>query len=193
MSPPWTKLVNRSYDGASVMSGRENGVRAIVQNHYPHAVFLHCYAHILNLVLMDSADIVEVKRFCAVRGFHTFFSGSPKRTALLKESGTASRMVAGSETRWQYLETAVHVIRRNLTALKRALAIIIESSEWMTDAQAFSSARGLLTHISSLEFLFLLVLYDESSPSLGNCMRSCKANNGMWLSPSPASQSARSN
>ncbi|KAF0293069.1 Zinc finger MYM-type protein 1 [Amphibalanus amphitrite] len=70
-------------------------------------------------------------------------------------------MVAGSETRWQYLERAVHVIRGNLTALRQALTIISDSNEWMSDAQAVSSAKGLLTHLSSLEFLFLLVLYDD--------------------------------
>lgn len=157
-----TKLVSQSYDGASVMSGRESGVRAIVQSHYSHAVFLHCYAHRLNLVLMDGADVKEVKRFfCAVRGFHTFFSRSTKRTALLKECGTASRMVAGSETRWQYLERAVHVVRGNLAALKQALTIISQSDEWLSDAQAVSSARGLLTNLQSLEFLFLLILYDD--------------------------------
>ena len=57
------KLVSQSYDGASVMSGHENGVRARVQNEFQYAAFLHCYAHQLNLVLMDGASAPEVRRF----------------------------------------------------------------------------------------------------------------------------------
>jgi hypothetical protein len=48
------KLVNQGYDGASVMSGQYTGVQAHVREFAPYAVYVHCYAHILNLVLVDS-------------------------------------------------------------------------------------------------------------------------------------------
>ena len=43
------KLVSQAYDGASVMSGCENGVKAKIQATYKYAAFLHCYAHRLIL------------------------------------------------------------------------------------------------------------------------------------------------
>ena len=48
-------LVSQGYDGASVMSGRCAEVQQKVYEVVPHAVYMHCYAHCLNLVLVDSA------------------------------------------------------------------------------------------------------------------------------------------
>lgn len=39
------KLISQSYDGASVMSGRQSGVQTLIKNEYPNAYFVHCYAH----------------------------------------------------------------------------------------------------------------------------------------------------
>ena len=48
------KLVAQCYDGASVMSGQHRGVQSIVQEAYPNAHYVHCYAHQLNLVLQQA-------------------------------------------------------------------------------------------------------------------------------------------
>ena len=37
---------------ASSMSGKEKGVQAIVKEFCPLAVYIHCSAHVLNLVLV---------------------------------------------------------------------------------------------------------------------------------------------
>jgi len=38
------------------MSGELNGVQAKVKEHAPDAIFIHCYAHRLNLVLSQAAS-----------------------------------------------------------------------------------------------------------------------------------------
>ena len=49
------KLVAQTYDGVSSMSGCYNGLQAIVkENIGSHVIYIHCYAHTLNLVLSDS-------------------------------------------------------------------------------------------------------------------------------------------
>lgn len=48
---PETKLICQTYDGASCMSGQRGEVQALVKAKCPHALFIHCYAHKLNLVL----------------------------------------------------------------------------------------------------------------------------------------------
>uniref|UniRef100_A0A1X7VT56 DUF4371 domain-containing protein n=1 Tax=Amphimedon queenslandica TaxID=400682 RepID=A0A1X7VT56_AMPQE len=53
------KIVSQGYDGASVMSGKCAGVQAIIRNFAPNAVYIHCYAHVLNLVLVDSCRSVS--------------------------------------------------------------------------------------------------------------------------------------
>lgn len=45
-------MVGQSYDGASVMSGVNGGVQAIIRKTHPDATYIHCMAHKLNLVLV---------------------------------------------------------------------------------------------------------------------------------------------
>ena len=51
-------IVSQGYDGASVMSGR-CGVQQKICEVVPHAAYVHCYAHCLNLVLVDSTKNVS--------------------------------------------------------------------------------------------------------------------------------------
>ena len=46
-------LVSQGYDGASVMSGKNNGVQKRIKEVAPQAMYVHCHAHCLNLVLVD--------------------------------------------------------------------------------------------------------------------------------------------
>lgn len=47
-------LVGQAYDGASVMSGKYTGVQARIKEQAKHAFYVHCSAHCLNLVLVDT-------------------------------------------------------------------------------------------------------------------------------------------
>ena len=47
-------IVSQGYDGASVMSGRCAGVQQKICEVIPHATYVHCYAHCLNFVRVDS-------------------------------------------------------------------------------------------------------------------------------------------
>lgn len=57
---PNAKLVAQSYDGASVMSGRFNGVQALIKCKFPYAIYTHCMAHRVNLVVLDICKTVKV-------------------------------------------------------------------------------------------------------------------------------------
>lgn len=48
------KLNNQTYDGAAVMARAHNGLQKLVRDECPSAIFVHCYAHKLNLVLQQS-------------------------------------------------------------------------------------------------------------------------------------------
>ncbi|KAJ4451822.1 hypothetical protein ANN_03296, partial [Periplaneta americana] len=50
------KLVAQTYDGAAVMSSHLNGLQSKVLEKYPKALFTHCYAHVMNLVLQQSLE-----------------------------------------------------------------------------------------------------------------------------------------
>ena len=47
------KLVGQGYDGASTMAGHVSGVQKRIRKKYPRAIFVHCAAHCLNLVIND--------------------------------------------------------------------------------------------------------------------------------------------
>jgi len=53
-------IVAQSYDGASVMSGHIGGVQAKIKEHYPCAIYTHCMAHRLNLVVVDLCKEIKV-------------------------------------------------------------------------------------------------------------------------------------
>ena len=46
-------MVSQGYDGAAVTSGHCSGVQQRVRQVAPHAIYVHCHAHVLNLVLVD--------------------------------------------------------------------------------------------------------------------------------------------
>ena len=49
------KLIAQTYDGSAVMSGELNGVQAKMKEFAPDAMYIHCLAHKLNLVLIQAA------------------------------------------------------------------------------------------------------------------------------------------
>lgn len=53
-------IVAQSYDGANVMSGKFNGVQAKIKNKFPFAIYTHCMAHRMNLVVIDMCKIIKV-------------------------------------------------------------------------------------------------------------------------------------
>ena len=72
------QLVGQGYDGASVMSGKHSGVSARIQSLAKHAFYVHCNAHFLNLVIVDTVRAVpEVSCFFSLlQRLYVFLSGS---------------------------------------------------------------------------------------------------------------------
>ena len=80
-------LGGQTYDGASLMSGHLSGLQKCVLDKYPMALFVHCYAHVLNLMLQQGLQSIKQCRifFLTLSGLAAFFSKSSKRTQALKE------------------------------------------------------------------------------------------------------------
>ena len=92
------KLVAQTYDGAAVMASELNGVQSKIKEKVPDAMFTHCNAHKLNLVLLHSAKCMPVCRmfFKTAEGLGAFF---PKRTHLLDDV-VKRRLPRAAHTRW---------------------------------------------------------------------------------------------
>ena len=56
-----TDMRGQCYDGASNMSGARSGCKSIVQQEAPLAMYYHCAAHRLNLVVVSACNIQAFK------------------------------------------------------------------------------------------------------------------------------------
>ena len=66
------------------MSGKEKGVQAIVKESWPLAVYVHCSAHVLNLVLVKSCPIPRIYSAFDLSGIlRVFFKSCSKTNAQL--------------------------------------------------------------------------------------------------------------
>lgn len=57
-----SQVRGQCYDGASNMSGVYQGLQARVKQESPKALYVHCYAHCLNLVLVDATKKNKMAR-----------------------------------------------------------------------------------------------------------------------------------
>ena len=78
-------MVSQGYDGASVMSGHCTGVQKQIKDRYPSAIYIHCYAHVLNLVLVDCSKKVQLTHdfFCLLESLYVFMSASKAHTTFV--------------------------------------------------------------------------------------------------------------
>jgi hypothetical protein len=106
------------------MSGRINGLQSKVIEAYPLAIFTHCYAHVLNLVLKKSLPKIKECRlfFQTISGMAAHFSKSPKRVNALQDF-VAKKFPSVAPTRWNFTsrltnsETSKNLTYRNFNTL----------------------------------------------------------------------------
>lgn len=113
------KVVAQCYDGAAVMASGLNGVQAKVKETIPQALFIHCYAHVLNLVMAQGASkIRECKVFFShLSGLASFFSCSAKRTKLLDDI-CQHRLPRVAPTRWCFNSCLVCTVAEKTRELR---------------------------------------------------------------------------
>ena len=59
-----SKLIAQTHGGAAVMSGSQRGVNMLMKEQYPYGYYIYCYAHQLNLTMLQaSSGIPEVRHF----------------------------------------------------------------------------------------------------------------------------------
>ena len=79
-------LRGQGYDGASNMSGRNAGAAKLINNLCPLAIYVHCFAHRLNLCVAASCNQQQIKNMMnTVRCVSEFFF-YPKGADILKKN-----------------------------------------------------------------------------------------------------------
>jgi Domain of unknown function (DUF4371)/hAT family C-terminal dimerisation region len=146
-------LVGQCYDGASNMSGVYTGLQARLKELAPLSpVYIHCWAHILNLVLQDVAKSTPLcsRTFELLQEIYAVIEGSPKRHGLymkaiedlhLGEGLIALQTLSG--TRWSARCVNLRIVHRCIPAVQECL-------QSMDDVHS----AGLLKSISDPTFVF---------------------------------------
>lgn len=162
----FSKCTGQAYDGASNMSGIRNGVQALVKKEAQWCLYVHCFAHSLNLAVQEVTRKSELIRNCMDFIFNLvqLIKFSPKRQALFDSvqkniaiSNNESSMPAGLRTlcptRWTVRHSAIDCILKNYEALMSTLEVVKCGSD-----DYAAKASGLLTQMESFCTLFALKL-----------------------------------
>lgn len=103
------KLRGQCYDGASNMSGHKKGLQAKIRDIEPRALFVHCNAHNLNLVVQDAiSELQWTRQYIGItREIINYVRESPKRLAQFRglEESISNNLKAYCPTRLVFLTT----------------------------------------------------------------------------------------
>lgn len=176
----WKKnLCAQAYDGAAAMQGIYSGLRTLIQQQNPKAIYVWCFAHLLNLVVVDTCDsCVDTKNFLGDVQALVFFMKARKRTAVfvecqkkLYENKRVQRMKSFSDTRWTSHDRVLTVIFEKYQALVESLKLLSNSSDRVTA----STSRTFLNTISEFKFILCLIflknIFNVTTP-LSNYLQS---------------------
>ncbi|KAL4097770.1 hypothetical protein QTP88_022492 [Uroleucon formosanum] len=153
-------LCAQSYDGAAYMQGQYSGVRSYIQDKNSQAIYIWCFSHILNLVIVDTCDIsTSMRNFFGELQSVISFMRARKCTAIFKEQQIkvypdqrVCRIKIFSTTRWTSHDRAISIIYDRY----EAPLIILKELTNSPDRDCSLTAKNL--HIIISPFTFVLNL-----------------------------------
>ena len=126
-----SRVAGLGSDGASVMTGKHNGVGAILKRSNPFMLAMHCVAHKLALASENAASAVP---YCnhhrsTLKGLYNFFHTSPKNYSALKDmmdilNDQEVHIQQIHTVRWLTIHRAVEAIRKCFPSLLATLSTI---------------------------------------------------------------------
>ncbi|XP_078022986.1 zinc finger MYM-type protein 1-like [Epinephelus lanceolatus] len=163
--------IEQCYDGAAVMSGCHSGVQQRLCQEVPQALYIHCHAHRVNLVLVDCVNNVKTAAefFKTVQMLYNFFSGSAVHDMFLKKQKELEPKVQCielkrlSDTRWACQYPALCAIKKALPSIQATLQDIISqpNPRRSAEARAISAIidEQFVLHLTLFEDLFRLTKF----------------------------------
>ena len=109
---PFKDCSGQSYDNGANMKGKNKGVQARLLAKNPHAFYVPCGAHTLNLMVSDAAkaSMDATCFFGNVEKLYRLFSGSPQRWAILQKHVDIT-LKSWSETRYEGRVSSIEPLR----------------------------------------------------------------------------------
>ncbi|XP_061192620.1 uncharacterized protein C17orf113-like [Saccostrea echinata] len=164
-----SKLVGVGTDGASVMTGRKNGVIVRLKEYSPALVGIHCAAHRCALAASQASKCIpQLKKYSdTVANIFFYFSGSALRSNKLREiqmllNLPTLKFAQIHSVRWLSLQKSVEILYRTYPALLIAL-----EHEGTTNP----AARGIHAEVSQYNFIAITHMLMDILPFLGRLSR----------------------
>lgn len=164
----WKKyLVGQSYDGAANMSGQYNGLQAKIIEQNPHALYIWCSAHRLNLIVSQAVGscLNAIDLFGKLEKMFIFISGSKKRSDIFrkkqkilypkKQIRSLNRV---DTTRWMSHSYALTTILDIYYAVYLTIEEV-QITEGTSDYMLGSECLGLLSYITSYRFIITVFTF----------------------------------
>ncbi|KAL4107233.1 hypothetical protein QTP88_017616 [Uroleucon formosanum] len=154
------KLVGQCYDGACVMSGHLTGLQARVKEVAPNALFTHCLAHRLNLVLQHGCSINAKCRifFANLTGIAAYFHNSTSRTNFV-DTIVGKRIPQFVQTRWSSRSKILHTIVNEWSGFIDVFDCI--SKDPKSSSESIFGAIGHFKNLKTFEFAFLALIFSD--------------------------------
>ena len=154
-------IIAECFDGAANMSGIRKGLATRMKECSPLGIYVHCYAHLLNLALQDTMSEIETLRNAlgTTQSLNNFLHGSTKRHALFKdieihEEDVALTLKSLSTTRWSCRWAAVRAVLEQVPRIMEALVTLSKDR----DPKTYNESNSLLHSICDFEFVYGLMV-----------------------------------
>ncbi|XP_060879170.1 zinc finger MYM-type protein 1-like [Metopolophium dirhodum] len=183
MSLDWrTNLVGQSYDGAASMKGSYNGLQSLVKKENPCAVYVWCWAHRFNLVVVDAVSCCIEARdlFGYLETLYDFIGSSKKRVHVYSTNQKTRypnkllrRLKRVETTRWSSHSSSLQTVLDTYDAIIDTLFDIKDDP--MTDRVSSVKAGSLLDYLLQERFLLTALIFKkifDKTSTLSKCLQS---------------------
>jgi hypothetical protein len=144
------------YDGAGNVAGHLNGLQAKVREVEPRALFVHCAAHSVNLVVQDAVKSVSAYRdiMNMFGSLLTYIRDSPKRLRWFEslQMDEANAIRPFCPTRWVLRESALTSVIKNYRELWQFLDEVSDTDR----SEIGAKASGFVTQMCQFSTYFNL-------------------------------------
>jgi len=154
------KLIGQCYDSASVMAGHVNGLQVKVKEVAPNALFTHCLAHRLNLVLQHGYSANTQCRifFANMTGISSFFHNSTSRTNVV-DAIVGKRIPQFVQTRWASRSKILNLVVDKWDEFKTVFELIIKDPN--SSSESICGSTGHLNNFKKFDFAFLAQVFSS--------------------------------
>ena len=159
----------QGYDGTVVMSGKYSSLHKKIQGVAPHAYYVHCALHNLNLVLKDAMEAVteNYQFYDTIESVYTFFGHSivwwQKFQNIHDHYCSNPTSKALNLTWWSGQCDAVYALKERVCDVKKCLTYIVTGGEyWVRPVRQlpwppfFTLIEGLLFENAVYSFILWL-------------------------------------